>query len=47
LTWRRLSKDYEVLPSSEQAWISIAMIRIMLKRLASTPSTLLLEKAAS
>jgi transposase len=36
-TWRRLSKDYEVLPSSEEAWISIAMMRIMLKRLASTP----------
>ncbi len=29
-TWRRLSKDYEVLPSSEEAWIYMAMIRIML-----------------
>jgi transposase len=31
-TWRRPSKDYEVLPSSEVAWISIAMIRIILRR---------------
>src|ERR1700694_1283705 len=35
-TWRRLSKDYEVLPSSEEAWIYIAMMRIMLRRLAQT-----------
>lgn len=35
-TWRRLSKDYEVLPSSEEAWIHLAMIRIMLRRLAQT-----------
>jgi putative transposase len=35
-TWRRLSKDYEVLPSSEEAWIYLAMIRIMLRRLAQT-----------
>lgn len=33
-TWRRLAKDYEVLPSSEEAWISLAMIRVMLRRLA-------------
>lgn len=33
-TWRRLAKDYEVLPSSEEAWIYIAMTRIMVKRLA-------------
>ena len=32
----RLSKDYEVLPSSEEAWIYLAMIRIMVRRLAQT-----------
>jgi putative transposase len=37
-TWRRLSKDYEVLPSSEEAWIYVAMIRVMLKRLAQNSS---------
>jgi putative transposase len=37
-TWRRLSKDYEVLESSEEAWIYIAMIRIMLRRLAQNSS---------
>jgi putative transposase len=37
-TWRRLSKDYEVLPSSEEAWIYIAMIPIMLRRLAQNSS---------
>jgi transposase len=35
-TWRRLAKDYEVLPCSEEAWIYVAMIRIMLGRLAQT-----------
>jgi putative transposase len=27
---RRLSKDYEALPGTEEAWISLAMIRLML-----------------
>ncbi|MEM7034316.1 MAG: IS5 family transposase [Chloroflexota bacterium] len=31
---RRLSKDYEVLPASSEAWIYAAMIRLMLRRLA-------------
>ncbi|MCC2628246.1 MAG: hypothetical protein K0S14_1896 [Thermomicrobiales bacterium] len=30
---RRLSKDYEELPCTEEAWISLAMIRLMLARL--------------
>ena len=35
LNWcRRLSKDYEVLPKTSEAMIYVAMIRIMLKRLA-------------
>jgi putative transposase len=37
-TWRRLAKDYELLPSSEEAWIYIAMSRIMLRRLAHNSS---------
>ena len=37
-TWRRLAKDYELLPSSEEAWIYVAMIRIMLRRLAPNSS---------
>jgi transposase len=31
---RRLSKDYEALSSTEEAWISLAMIRLMVARLA-------------
>lgn len=30
---RRLSKDYEALPETGEAWIRIAMIHLMLKRL--------------
>lgn len=37
-TWRRLAKDYELLPSSEEAWIYLAMMRIMLRRLAYNSS---------
>jgi putative transposase len=31
---RRLSKDYEALPETSEAWVRIAMIHLMLKRLA-------------
>ena len=30
---RRLSKDYEALPAVEEAWIQLAMIGVMVKRL--------------
>ena len=32
---RRLSKDYEVLPSTEEAWIYLTMIRLMVVRLTA------------
>jgi putative transposase len=31
--YRRLSKDYEVLPASSEAWIYAAMVHVMLRRL--------------
>ncbi len=37
-TWRRLAKDDELLPSSEQAWIFLAMVRLMVRRLAQNSS---------
>jgi putative transposase len=33
-TYRRLSKDYEALPDSSEAWIYAASIHLTLKRLA-------------
>jgi len=32
--WRRLSKDYEELPEVSEAMVTVAMIRLMLNRLA-------------
>jgi putative transposase len=34
---RRLSKDYEMLPCSSEAFVYLAMIRLMLKRLGEKP----------
>ncbi len=33
---RRLAKDYEFVPGSEEAWIYLAMIRLMARRLAAS-----------
>ena len=33
---RRLSKDYEQLPETGEAWVHIAMVHLMLKRLEPT-----------
>jgi putative transposase len=33
---RRLSKDYEQLPQTTEAWVQIAMIHLMLRRLRPT-----------
>jgi transposase len=33
---RRLSKDYEALPASEEAWIYAASCRLLLRRLAAS-----------
>ena len=35
---RRLSKDYEALPETTEAWVYIAMTGLMLRRLARAPS---------
>jgi putative transposase len=34
--YRRLSKDYEFLPQSSEAWIRVAMIHVMLRKLTKT-----------
>jgi len=34
---RRLSKDFEALPATTETWIRIAMIQLMVRRLAAQP----------
>ena len=34
---RRLSKDYEALPETSEAWVHVAMVHLMLRRLAARP----------
>jgi putative transposase len=34
--YRRLSKDYEYLTASSETWIDVAMIHLMVRRLAKT-----------
>lgn len=31
---RRMSKDYEFLPTTSETWVYLSMVRLMLKRLA-------------
>ena len=33
---RRLSEDYEELPETSEAWVHIAMVHLMIKRLKPT-----------
>jgi len=35
--YRRLSKDYEVQPAHSEAWMLVAMISVMVRRLAPPP----------
>ena len=41
--WRRLSKDYEALPEVSETMVTLAMIRLMLHRLAATGSAALVS----
>ena len=44
---RRLSKDYERLPSTTEAWVEVAMIRLMTRRLARPTGQSALPPAAN
>ena len=37
--WRRLSRDWEQLPACSEGWVYLAMIRLMLRRLAAAAGT--------